>query len=340
MEIKPAGIDNFIKSPTAGLRVILIYGPDRGLVAERTRALVKHFAGSLDDAFNISRMNGSDVTSDDSPLFDEYFSIPMFGGNKTLWLFDDGTQIQKPIKNLLDEKQDGNVVLIEGRDLKKTSALVKLCIKHKLAVSLPCYQDNMRDVSQLIQQILAADKLKISPDNLQYLQSLLGNDRALSRSEINKLALYCLKQDKVTFDDITQCLTGDAAKFSFDKLLDAVASGQAKAADHELSHFLATGSHPVMILAIIRNHFNMLHLAAAGMAAGKSADNMVQNMRPPVFFNRKNAIVSQVNRWNLRKTDMAQNLIAEADISARMTAALSKDILNRLVTRLSLMAGR
>lgn len=340
MEIKPAVINNFLKSPTAGLRVILVYGPDRGMVAERTRALVKHFAGSLDDAFNISRMNGSDLTSDNSPLFDEYFSIPMFGGQKTIWIFDDATQIQKQIKSLLEEPKDGNIVIIEGRDLKKTSALVKLCIKDKRAASVPCYQDNLRDVGQLVRDMLAEHNLKISSNDLQYLQSLLGNDRALTRSEIDKLITYCLKQDTVTAEDISLCLTGDAAKFSFDKLLDAIASGQVKAADHELTHFLQTGDHPVMIFAIIRNHFNMLHAASYGLTQGKSPENIVNSMRPPIFFNRKNAIISQVNRWTLRKTDLAQILIAEADINSRMTAPLSKDILNRLVTRLGLMAGR
>lgn len=340
MEIKPAAIGNFLKSPTAGLRVILVYGPDRGLVSERTRALVKHYAGSLDDAFNVSRMNGTDITGDNSPLFDEYSSIPMFGGSKALWLFDDGTQIHKQINNLLAEPQDGNILVIEGRDLKKTSALVKSCIKHKLAASLPCYQDNLRDVGQLVRDMLAEHNLKISSNNLQYLQSLLGNDRALTRSEIDKLITYCLKQDEVTADDITACLTGDAAKFSFDKLLDAICGGQVNAADHELTHFLSSGDHPVMIFAIIRNHFNMLHSASFGRSQGKSTDSIVQSMRPPIFFNRKNAIISQVNRWTLTKCDLAQTLIADADIDSRMTTPLSKDILNRLVTRLSLMANR
>ncbi|NRA88247.1 MAG: DNA polymerase III subunit delta, partial [Rhizobiales bacterium] len=240
MEIKAAQINSFIKSPTKGLRVILVYGPDRGLVAERTRELVKHFAGSLNDAFNIARMNGSDITGDNSPLFDEYFSIPMFGGTKTIWLFDDATQIQKQMKSLLDEPMDGNIVIIEGRDLKKTSALVKLCIKHKLAASLPCYQDNARDVGQLIRDIMAENKLKISSENVIYLQSLLGNDRMLSRSEIDKLVLYCLKKSEVTAEDIHICLTGDAAKFSFDSLLDAISGGQPHIADKELSHFLNT----------------------------------------------------------------------------------------------------
>lgn len=340
MEIKTAQVKSFLQSPSAGLRVILVYGPDRGMVAERTRALVKHYAGSLDDAFNISRMNGSDVTGENSPFFDEYLSIPMFGGQKTIWVFDDATQIQKQIKSLLADPQDGNIVIIEGRDLKKSSALVKLCIKDKKAASLPCYQDNVRDVSQLVRDMLTKHKLTISSNNLQYLQSLLGSDRALTRSEIDKLITHCLKQSEVTEADITACLTGDAAKFSFDKLLDAICNGQTPAADHELTHFMQSGDHPVMIFAIIRNHFNMLHAASYALTKGKSPDTIVSSMRPPVFFNRKNAIISQVNRWNLRKTDMAQTLIAEADITARMTSPLSKDILNRLVTRLSLMANR
>lgn len=348
MEIKSAQINGFLQSPTKSLRVILIYGPDRGLVAERTRDLVKYYAGALDDAFNIARMNGSDLTSDNNPLFDEYLSLPMFPSTaadgralqKTVWIFDDGSQIQKQIGSLLNDKQDGNIIIIEGRDLKKSSALVKLCIKHKLAASLPCYQDSLRDINQLIRDVATENGLKISTENVGFLQSLLGNDRLLSRSEIDKLMLYCHGQSEVSYDDIQACVNGDAAKFSFDKLLDAICGGQVQSADRELGHFISTGDHPVMIFAIIRNHFNMLHLASFGMLQGKSVDNIVQTMRPPVFFNRKAAITNQIRKWSQKKTDLAQILIAEADINARQNAPLAKDILNRLVTRLSLMANR
>ena len=348
MEIKPAQVKLFLQSPPQNLRVILVYGPDRGAVSERTRKLVKFYSGATDDAFTVSRMNGSDIISDQSPLFDEYLAIPMFApmlennqeAKKSVWIFDDGSQIHKQIKNLLDDKQDGNIVIIEGRDLKKTSALVKHCIKHKLAATIPCYQDSIGDISQLVREILGENQLKITTENLNFLQSMLGNDRQLSRSEIEKLALYCLNKPEVDQDDILSCLTGDAAKFSFDKLLDAIAGGRVNLADKELCHFLQTGDHPVMIFAIIRNHFNMLHIASAGVAQGRPAEMMVNSMRPPIFYNRKAAITSQLRNWRLKKCDMAQVLIAEADIDARMNNTLAKDILNRLVTRLSLMAGR
>ncbi len=348
MEIKPAQVKTFLQSPSKDLRVILVYGPDRGSVSERTRFLVKYYSGNLDDAFTVSRMNGSDIASDQSPLFDEYFAIPMFApiletgieAKKSVWVFDDGNQIHKQIKKLLDDEQKGNIVIIEGRDLKKTSALVKLCNKHKFGATIACYQDNIGDISQLIREILNKNNLKISTENLNFLQSMLGSDHQLSRNEIDKLALYCMNKSEISQDDILACLTGDAAKFSFDKLLDAIASGQTNLADKELSHFLQTGDHPVMIFAIIRNHFNMLHLASAGIANGKSAEMMVNSMRPPVFYNRKSAITNQLRKWYLKKCDMAQLLIAEADIESRMSNSLSKSILNRLVTRLSLMANR
>ncbi len=337
MEIKAVNISAFLNSPPNNLRVILIYGPDRGLVAERTRHLVKHYAGSLDDAFNISRMNSSDITSDTNPLFDEYLSIPMFGGQKVLWIFDDAAQIHKQITAILNEKQDGNLIIIEGRDLKKTSALVKLCLKHKQAVSLACYQDTTRDLSQLIRDVMAENNLKISTENVIYLQSLLGSDRQLSRSELNKLALYCYDQGEVTAEHIHQSLSTDAAKFSFDKLIDAIAGGQSQIADKELSQALAIGNHPIMIFAILRNHFNMLHKASHARAAGKSPEAILQTLRPPVFYSRKPAITNQINRWNTNKTNQALLLIADADINTRQNAPLAPTTLNRLITRLSLM---
>ena len=57
------------------------------------------------------------------------------------------------------------------------------------------------------------------------LQSRLGADRALSRAEIEKLALYCLGRRAVTLEDV-ESIVGDAADLALERIAEAAAEGR------------------------------------------------------------------------------------------------------------------
>ena len=71
-----------LKALEARFRAVLVYGPDDGLVRDRTGELVAQFADDPKDAFQVARLAPGDLTSDPARLADELAAIPMLGGRR------------------------------------------------------------------------------------------------------------------------------------------------------------------------------------------------------------------------------------------------------------------
>src|SRR3546814_12429344 len=81
----PAGrIDLFVREPERGIRAVLVYGPDSGLVRERADALVKALAGSLDDPFRVGGMTGAELQKDPARLADAMGALALTGGRRAV----------------------------------------------------------------------------------------------------------------------------------------------------------------------------------------------------------------------------------------------------------------
>src|ERR1700689_5955581 len=78
--IKAADVDAFVARPDPARPVVLVFGPDAGLVSERANALVKASVDDVNDPFALARLEGEDVTAEPSRLVEEAQTIPLLAG--------------------------------------------------------------------------------------------------------------------------------------------------------------------------------------------------------------------------------------------------------------------
>src|ERR1700742_1127015 len=77
-------IDAFLNKPDPGRPIILLYGPDAGLVRERADALVASAVDDPADPFSLVRVGGDELSAEPSRLVKEAMTIPMFGGRRAI----------------------------------------------------------------------------------------------------------------------------------------------------------------------------------------------------------------------------------------------------------------
>src|SRR5437762_10672273 len=73
-------IDAFLARPDSGRPIILLYGPDAGLVRERADALLASSVDDPNDPFSLVKLDGDELSAEPSRLVDEALTIPLFGG--------------------------------------------------------------------------------------------------------------------------------------------------------------------------------------------------------------------------------------------------------------------
>ncbi len=99
--VKAADVDAFVARPDPARPVMLVFGPDAGLVSERVNALVKASVDDVNDPFALARLEGEDVTANPARLVEEAQTIPLFGGRRAVWVKAGGRNIAPAVEALL-----------------------------------------------------------------------------------------------------------------------------------------------------------------------------------------------------------------------------------------------
>jgi DNA polymerase-3 subunit delta len=277
--------------------VVLVYGPDRGLVAERARSFAVGTGLPLDDPFSVVRLDAAEIDKDAGRLIDEARTVPMFSARRLLWMRNAGAQksLADAVKALLSDPPRDAVLLIEAGELRKNAPLRMAVEAGKAGMALPCYADESRDVDALIDGELKKYGLTIAEDARQSLRRQLGGDRLASRGEIEKLALYALGGGQIGLDDV-RAMSGDVAASSADETVDLMLDGRIDEFDAAFTRHALAGGQAYPVLAAAIRQLQSLHLLRAGMK-GRSAAAVVASARPPIFFSRRRTVERALERW-------------------------------------------
>ncbi|MBX9464984.1 MAG: DNA polymerase III subunit delta [Aquamicrobium sp.] len=338
-------VDSWLRRPDPVVRIVLIYGPDRGLVSERAKAFVTATGVNADDPFSSVRLDASEVEATPGRLSDEAGTVPMFSDQRLIWIKGAGAQKQlaDEVKRLAEAPPRDSIILIEAGDLKKGVALRSAVEGAAAAMALPCYADEGRSIDAVIDAVLTAQGLTIGMEARQALRSNLGGDRLATRSEIEKLALYCHGAREITLDDVN-LMTGDVSGLSLDNAIDAVLSGQASSFDTAFARLIASGTNPFLVLAGAMRQFQALSLMRNEMDfAGKSPGAVVASARPPVFFTRRKLVETALQRWSAQALARALERLQAAVLLTRrrpdLATATARQTLIALLVE-SARAGR
>ena len=99
--VKAADVDAFVARPDPARPVVLVFGPDAGLVSERVNALIKASVDDPNDPFALARLEGEELAAEPSRLVEEAQTIPLFGGRRAVWVKAGGRNIAPAVEALL-----------------------------------------------------------------------------------------------------------------------------------------------------------------------------------------------------------------------------------------------
>lgn len=352
MKVKPRDIPGVLKALDPGVRMVLVYGPDEGLVRERATTIGKQIAPDLGDPFQVVKPGPADLKETPSLLLDEIASLSMMGGRRLVWLDRAETSSAAAIDLVLSSDAGDGLLLVTAGDLKPSSAIRKAAEKARNALAIACYEDSAGDVRTLVTSTLSAAGLRASPDAVAYLVANLGSDRGVSRSELDKLVLYMTDTSPdrnpdqssgeggtVTLED-AKAVVGDTGAFDIAGLVDYAIAGDMARLDQAMERARIAGESPVALIRVAQSRLHRLLAGAGEMAKGATAAEAVQRLRPPVFWADRDAVTNALHRWPAPRILSALNRLMDAEIAAKTTGNPDRAIAERALLALARMAGR
>jgi len=337
--VKAAEVDRYIAKPDPGQPVLLVFGPDAGLVRERVEALVRASVDDPNDPFALARLEGEELTANPARLIEEANTIPLFGGRRAVLVKAGSRNISAAIEPVLAAPARDCRIIIEAGDLKRNAPLRALCEKAKAAVALPCYEDGERDLARLIDEEMRAANLTIAPEGRAALTALIGGDRLASRNEIRKLALYARGKQAVELADV-MAVVADASALALDGVVDATFAGETRAVESEFGKARGGGSSPAAIISAAIRQVANLHKMKLAVEGGDSIEWAMKRGAPPVHFSRADAVGAALRLWTPARLIRAMAQLAEASLEARRNAALAEAIAQRTLLMVAQSARR
>jgi DNA polymerase III subunit delta len=336
--VKTHQADAFLRALDRVPPAVLFYGPDAGLVSERAALLARRIAER--EGSEVLRLDDADLEDEPERIAIELQTVAMFGGRKVVRASAGRRVNTNALKPLVEAGIIEGFLIVEAGNLRPDEGLRSLFEKSPHAAAVACFPDEARDLDAMLSDILRGAGMQIAPDAKKLLLTRLGADRALSRAEVEKLALYARGKALIEEADV-EAAVGDAAELALDRIVMAAASGRTGDAMIELDRLVAAGESAQAVIAALQRHFLRLHRLRSGHDSGRSLDEVMRALKPQPHFKQKAAIEQQTREWSLAKLNAAQGLIADAARAARLTSALEDTLAGQLLLDLgALLKGR
>lgn len=337
MKISNAKAKGFLDRLPGEVRCVLLHGPDQGLVRERADALASAAAGDAGDPFRVAHLVGPALWDDPARLLDEAAALSFTGGRRVVRVREATDAVAQAFATLLEDSRWEALVIAEAGEIGPASPLRRLCEKAEDAAAVGCYADGPEDLPDLIRDVLAERGLAVAADALDFLAEHLGADRAVTRGELEKLALYKGGAGSVELADAIACV-GDSASFSLDDVVFAMGDGELAALDRALDRAALEGVPPVAVLRAAQRHLQRLHRAVGASAAGASPRAAMETLKPPVFYALSGRFLAQMRRWPAAAIGEALLLLTEAELDCKTTGLPAQAIAARALMRVAQVA--
>jgi DNA polymerase-3 subunit delta len=336
--LKAHEVARFLARPDLTEGIFLAYGPDTGLVRETAQRLIRQLSGDDPQSASIVTLDGAEVDADPSILAVEARTISLFGGKRIIRVRGAGKSLVMTLSELKDDPV-GAAIVLEAGNLPPRDALRALVEAAKLGRALPCYPDSDETLMALMRESFNKEGIRVDNDVIATLREILGNDREITRRELEKLCLYAAESKELTREDVL-LLCADNGMLVIDAILDAAGGGHAERLELALNRALSSAVDPQRLLAMCTIHFANLRRWRTEVDAGKTARSVLEGLKPKPHFSRISALEQQLRLWTDSALATASDRILQATSDSRRRPALAEPALRRALLAICTQAAR
>jgi DNA polymerase-3 subunit delta len=336
--LKAAEVESYIAERDPTRPIALVFGPDAGLVGERTDAIVRSAVDDPNDPFGLVRLDGDELAGDPSRLIDEANTVPLFGGRRAIRVKAGGRDFSAALAILVAAPPRDCRIVIEAGDLRRNASLRTLCERAKSVAVIACYLDGERELGRLIDEELRAAGLTIAPEARAALMPLLGGDRRASRNEVRKLALYARGKREIDVDDVLATVA-DASGLVLDAVVDAAFAGRTGDLETQLAKSRAGGVASARIIAAALNQATQLHRARTSIESGTPSAEALDQVVPRAQFRRRAAVEAALGAWTAARLERVMADLAAAMLETRRLSGSLADLADPVVGRALLITA-
>ena len=334
MNIKPAQLASFCQAPNPEIKCIILFGTNEGLINEWQNKCATAVCDDTNDGFRYCSFEMEQISASGGELYGEYHAQSLMGGRRVVVVKNADNSLYQTLKSMLPDTKSENLLILSSSSLNTRSSLISWAKDCDNIYVVGCYEDREADISQSVAQMLRERGLQTAPDVLQFLSSKLSPDRKMNMAEIDKLTLYLGEKKNVDIADVRACIS-DIAGADYEDLCYYTASGNTEKASAMFERLIKEGEDPATIIRQISYHFLKLLSISALITEGKSTEEALKSLRPPLMFYRKDEFIRQLKAWNKDRIFSALSMLYECERDCKTGGTPTDAVADYCILRIS-----
>ena len=304
--------------------MFLFYGENIGLKKD-IRDLIKASIRELENNLETINIYEHEIADNKDNLYNSIYSGSLFSNKKLITIYDATDKIYKDLNNIYEKYPKDTYIIIFANLLEKKSKLRNFFEKNKKGICVPCYLDSEKDLEIIAKKELNKNNIIMSRETLNLLIEKSNSDRNNLKNEINKIIAYAFNKKKIDFDEI-KSLINFSGTYKTDKLINECLCGDIFQFKKTMSEFYINTTNEIFFLRILGNKINRLLNIKEKSNKNENLDNLINNIKPAIFWKEKPLIKKQLLIWNIDNLKKVFNEIYKIELMCKKNPNISKII--------------
>ena len=303
----------------------LFYGKNEGFQNEIIQEyFIKNFKGE------IIRYHENEILNDNQIIITEILNKSFFCESKILIVSKATDKSVKIIEEILDKSFDDIKIIYKSGVLEKKSKLRNFFEKNEKTVIVPFYEDDSKSLLPIISNFIKKNEIKISRESINLLIERANGSRDTLNKELEKIYNYSLS-DKNLKHEIVKKLTNLLENIHVNELVDQYLIKNTKHVSKILNENNYSDEDCILILRTILIKSKRLLGIIEKNKEVRNIDEVITNIKPPVFWKDKERVKKQADNWDLKELREKIYQISEIETLVKNNSKNSLNIVSNFI---------
>ena len=312
------------KSNLSKYNFFLLYGENLGLKKD-IRKFIKTGIEQGSNNAEILFLYEDEILDDEENYYNLIYTGSLFSYKKIITIYEATDKIIKKISDIYDKYPENVFLIIFSEILEKRSKLRNFFEANKKAICIPCYLDSEKDLEVIAQLELKKNNIMLSQEAINLLIEKSNSDRNNLRNEIGKIHSYSLNKKKLELTDIIS-LINFSGDYKSDIFINECLCGNITQYKKIISELYVNTVNQILLLRILSNKIQRLIKIKAKENKSNNVDNLINAIKPTVFWKEKPLLKKQLSIWSLNNLKKIIDEINNIELLCKKNPQISKVI--------------
>jgi DNA polymerase-3 subunit delta len=320
------------KSDFLKFNFFLLYGENVGLKKD-IRKLITKEVQHKNESVEILFLYENEIINNEENFYNSIFGGSLFGDKKIITIYDATDKIIEKLSYIYEKYPKNVSLIIFSETLEKKSKLRNFFEINEKTICIPCYLDNEKDLAKIAQLELKKNNIILSQEIINLLIEKSNSDRNNLRNEIDKIISFSLNKKKLELDDI-KSLINFSGDYKSDIFINECLCGNINQYKKIISELYTGTVNQILLLRILSNKIQRLLKMKEGDNKKSNIDNIINAIKPPIFWKEKPLVKKQLSIWNLNDLKKMINEINSTELLCKKNPNISNAIFFSFFTRI------